>query len=73
MTYSCKNRAPFPSLIASPSVYPISVSGHILDAKAQELRQFPFTRDCQYTLTWLGRFDKGCFQCKWRIYVLRED
>jgi hypothetical protein len=73
MTYGCKNRPPFPSLVATPSTYTISVSGHILDAKAQELRQFPFARDCQYTKTDLGQADKGCTDCTWRIEYARQE
>ena len=62
MTYGCKNRAPFPTLIATPSTYTINVSGHILDAKAQELRQFPFARHCVYQLN--DKYnDPGCAGC----------
>jgi hypothetical protein len=62
MTYGCKNRAPFPSLIPIPAVYPINVSGHIIDAKAQELRQFPFDKSCVYQRN--DRYnDPGCVGC----------
>jgi len=67
MTYGCKNRAPFPSLIPIPAVYHLNVSGHRVLAEADEMRPYPFARDCQYTKTDLGQADKGCNDCTWRI------
>ncbi len=48
-----------------------------LDSRTGEIRYFelpnPNKKDCSYQTTALGRNDRGCFGCVWRVYVLRED
>ena len=57
----CHNRKPLAGAYGS----------YGLDSKTGEIRYFevpnPNTKDCQYCKTELGKSDKGCDGCKWRI------
>jgi hypothetical protein len=64
--HGCHNRAPLPKLVDMPAVYNISIEGHAVVCDGIEVIPFVFKRDCQYTLTELGRTDKGCIGCEWR-------
>ena len=63
----CFNHAPYPKLIPLPSVYHINVEGHHVLCDAVEMIPNVFTTDCQFTKTQLGREDKGCIGCSWRL------
>lgn len=67
MTYGCKNRAPFPDLLPLPAQYVISIGAHVVNCEADELHKNVFAKECQYTKTTLGRADKGCDGCVWKL------
>lgn len=54
MTYTCHNRAPFKQIM------------RVNDKKGQLCIPFRMAKECQYTLTELGKADKECEGCKWR-------
>lgn len=70
MSNGCFNRKPFERLIPLPATYTISIEGHHVVCEAVQMIPFVFAKDCQYTLTELGKADKRCFKdgepCKWR-------
>lgn len=63
MKYGCHNRLPFADLYPAPD-------GHWLDGHTMTIKAAPVkvsgTRDCQFTLSALGRVDPKCDGCKWR-------
>ena len=57
----CHNHKPYANTFGS----------YGLDSRTGEIRYFelpnPNRKDCQYCKTELGKTDKGCDGCKWRI------
>lgn len=67
MKNGCFDRKPFPGLVPMPTYYTINIQGHEVICDAVEMVPFVFAKECQYTKTELGRSDKGCEGCKWRL------
>jgi len=59
----CHDRKPFKESV------PVQ-DGHFMDGVTRTPRMvsspFRMAKACQYTLTELGKVDKGCTGCKWR-------
>ena len=69
MTYGCHNRPQF-----LPS-YPVQNGWFSTGTRIMVSQPFTMAKDCQYTLTDLGRADKGCIDCRHRSMDLtpRDD
>jgi hypothetical protein len=65
-SYGCHNRAPFPALLPLPAVQPIGFEGYVVNSEAVQYVKNVFAKDCQFTLSGLGRTDPKCFGCNWR-------
>ncbi len=63
MTYGCKNRAPYKSVVPVQDGY--YLDGH---TSAPRMVAMPVrgSTTCQYTHSELGQVDQGCTGCKWR-------
>lgn len=65
-SYGCFNREPLADMLPMPSQYTMDTGTHkVICAETVHIPNV-FAKDCRYTLTELGKADKGCIGCRWR-------
>jgi len=59
----CHNRAPLRETVRTQDGW-----GEAGDTRIPAMRTYPvpMTKDCQYTLSDLGKVDSGCDGCRWK-------
>ena len=64
MSYGCWNRAPLQPVVVVQTGWMMRSPKDITRSPRMTQVPDPMTKDCQYTLSDLGRTDPGCVGCK---------